>query len=153
HVLTFADLDDLRARGREHAERNPRAVDEAAASIGEDDLFTYIYTSGTTGPPKACMISHRNYYEMADKVLQIEDFMVGRDVMLLYLPLAHNFGRLMHLQSPHSGYTLAFCPDPYAVAEALPAVRPTVFPSVPRVYEKVHAAVTAKFDEATGVKR
>jgi long-chain acyl-CoA synthetase len=153
HVLSFVDLDDLRARGREHAERNPTALDAAAAAIHEDDLFTFIYTSGTTGPPKACMISHRNYYEMADKVRQIEDFLVGEDVMLLYLPLAHNFGRLMHLLSPHAGYTLAFCPDPYAVADALPAVRPTVFPSVPRVYEKVHTGVTAKFAEATGVKR
>jgi len=153
HVLTFADLDDLRARGREHAERNPTAVDAAAAAIQEDDLFTFIYTSGTTGPPKACMISHRNYYEMADKVRQIENFMVGEDVMLLYLPLAHNFGRLMHLQSPHAGYTVAFCPDPYAVVEALPAVRPTLFPSVPRVYEKIHTAVAARFAEAKGVKR
>ena len=153
HVLTFADLDDLRVRGRAYAESHPGAVAEASAAIREDDLFTYIYTSGTTGPPKACMITHRNYYEMADKIRQIDDFTVMDDTMLLFLPLAHNFGRLMHLHSPHVGYTLAFCPDPYAVAEALPAVRPTVFPSVPRVYEKVHTGVTAKFDEATGVKR
>jgi len=153
HVLTFADLDALRARGREHAGRNPTAVEDAAAAIREDDLFTYIYTSGTTGPPKACMITHRNYYAMADKTRQIKDFTVDADVMLLYLPLAHNFGRLMHLQSPLVGYTLAFCPDPYAVAEALTAVRPTVFPSVPRVYEKIHTGVTAKFAEATGAKR
>jgi long-chain acyl-CoA synthetase len=152
HVLTFADLDDLRRRGREHAAQHPAAVDDAAAAIGEDDLFTYIYTSGTTGPPKACMIRHRNYYSMADKTRQIEDFTNNGDVMLLYLPLAHNFGRLMHLQGPHVGYTIAFCPDPYAVAEALPVVRPTVFPSVPRIYEKVHAGVTAKFAEASGVK-
>jgi long-chain acyl-CoA synthetase len=153
HVLTFSDLDDLRARGREHAAAHPDAVAEAAAAIDEDDLFTFIYTSGTTGPPKACMISHRNYYEMADKTRRMEDFAVSSDVMLLYLPLAHNFGRLMHLQSPHVGYTLAFCPDPYAVAEALPAVRPTVFPSVPRVYEKVYAGAAAAFDEASGPKR
>jgi long-chain acyl-CoA synthetase len=153
HMLTFADLDDLRRRGREHAAQNPTAVDDAASAIGEDDLFTYIYTSGTTGPPKACMIRHRNYYSMADKVREIEDFTVNGDVMLLYLPLAHNFGRLMHLQGPHVGYTIAFCPDPYAVAEALPNVRPTVFPSVPRIYEKVHTGVTAKFAEASGVKR
>jgi len=153
HVLTFADLDALRARGREHAGRNPTAVEDAAAAIREDDLFTYIYTSGTTGPPKACMITHRNYYAMADKTRQIKYFTVDADVMLLYLPLAHNFGRLMHLQSPLVGYTLAFCPDPYAVAEALTAVRPTVFPSVPRVYEKIHTGVTAKFAEATGAKR
>jgi long-chain acyl-CoA synthetase len=51
------------------------------------------------------------------------------------------------------GFTIAFCPDPYAVAEALEAVRPTIFPSVPRVYEKVHTGVTAKFGEAKGAKR
>jgi long-chain acyl-CoA synthetase len=153
HVLSFADLDDLRARGREHAATNPGAVDAAAAAIHEDDLFTLIYTSGTTGPPKGCMISHRNYYEMADEARRVEDFALPGDVMLLYLPLAHNFGRLMHLLAPHIGYTVAFCPDPYAVAEALPAVRPTVFPSVPRVYEKVHAAVATAFAEETGVKR
>src|SRR5213593_2946958 len=73
HVLTFADLGDLRARGRAHAAQNPNSVAEAAAAIDEDDLFTYIYTSGTTGPPKACMITHRNYYEMSEKCLEIED--------------------------------------------------------------------------------
>jgi long-chain acyl-CoA synthetase len=73
--------------------------------------------------------------------------------MLLYLPLAHNFGRCLTLLGAHIGYTIAFCPDPYAVGDALPAVHPTVFPSVPRVYEKVHTAVTAKFDEATGARR
>jgi long-chain acyl-CoA synthetase len=153
HVLTFADLPALRERGRVHAADHPRAVEEAAAAIDENDLFTFIYTSGTTGPPKACMILHRNYYAMVDEVRQVEDFTVTDDVMLLYLPLAHNFGRCLALLGAHIGYTIAFCPDPYAVGDALPAVRPTVFPSVPRVYEKVHTAVTAKFDEATGAKR
>jgi long-chain acyl-CoA synthetase len=153
HVLTFGDLDDLRARGREHAREHPRAVEEAAAAIEEDDLFTFIYTSGTTGPPKACMISHRNYYVMVDEVKQVKDFTVSDDVMILYLPLAHNFGRCMTLLGAHIGYAIAFCPDPYAVVAALPAVRPTVFPSVPRVFEKVHTGVTAKFAEERGLKR
>ena len=83
---------------------------------------------------------HRNYYEMADEIRQMRRLHRSRTtLMLLYLPLAHNFGRLMHLHGPHVGYTIAFCPDPYAVAEALPAVRPTVFPSVPtRVREGAH---------------
>jgi long-chain acyl-CoA synthetase len=153
HVLTFADFDDLRARGREHARVEPDAVERAAAEIGEDDLFTYIYTSGTTGPPKGCMIRHRNYHSMVNKVHELEDFTMHGDLMLLFLPLAHNFGRCMALGGAANGYTIAFCPDPYAVADALPAVRPTVFPSVPRVYEKVHTGITQKFGEATGVKR
>ncbi len=63
--------------------------------------------------------------------------------MLLYLPLAHNFGRLMHLAGPYVGFTIAFLPDPLQGREALQAVRPTVFPSVPRVYEKIHTAIVA----------
>jgi len=153
HVVSFAELDDLRARGREFAAEHPDALAEAEAAVGEEDLFTYIYTSGTTGPPKACMIRHRNYYEMAATVDRVEDFAISDDVMLLYLPLAHNFGRLMHLLGAHIGYTLAFCPDPLRVAEALPVVRPTLLPSVPRLYEKVHTGVLAQFEEVQGPRR
>ena len=65
HVLTYADLEDLAARGRAYAAEHPNALREAGERIEEGDLFTYIYTSGTTGPPKGCMISHLNYYAMA----------------------------------------------------------------------------------------
>ena len=153
HVLTFDGLDELRGRGREYARSHPDTLDQARGSIGEGDLFTYIYTSGTTGPPKACMITHRNYYEMVGAVDDVPEFIGPGDVILLYLPLAHNFGRCLHLLAAYVGCTIAFCPDPMRVAEVAPAVKPTVLPSVPRVYEKVHTAVQASFDEASGVKR
>jgi long-chain acyl-CoA synthetase len=153
HTWTFAELGGLRERGEAHAREHPDAVLDAASSVDEDDLFTYIYTSGTTGPPKACMIRHRNYYEMVAVVDELEDLTLAEDLMLLYLPLAHNFGRLMHLSGPYVGFTIALLPDPLRTAEALLDVRPTVLPSVPRVYEKVHSAVLAKFDEETGLKR
>ena len=153
HALTFAGLDDLAERGRAHAAAQPEALAQAEAAVDEDDLFTYIYTSGTTGPPKGCMIRHRHYYEMAAIIDRLDDFVVRGDVMLLYLPLAHNFGRLMHLVGPYAGYTVAFCPDPYRVGDALTAVRPTVFPSVPRIFEKIDTAVTAAFDETSGPRR
>jgi long-chain acyl-CoA synthetase len=153
HVIAFADLPGLEARGRAYAEQNPTALDRAVAGVGEDDLFTYIYTSGTTGPPKACMIRHRNYYEMVAVIDALPGLVEERDTMLLYLPLAHNFGRLKHLAAPYAGYTLALCRDPLRVADALVEVRPTVFPSVPRVFEKAHTAVLARFDETGGARR
>jgi long-chain acyl-CoA synthetase len=152
-VISFVELDDLATRGREYAQRSPAALGDAVAAVQEDDLFTYIYTSGTTGPPKGCMIRHRNYYAMVTTTCGLEDFNEPSDTMLLYLPLAHNFGRLMHLNAAYAGYTLALLPDPMRVAEALTQVRPTVLPSVPRVYEKVYTAVRGQFDAATGVKR
>jgi long-chain acyl-CoA synthetase len=153
HVITFAELDELRRRGREFASEHPDALAEAEAQVGEDDLFTFIYTSGTTGPPKGCMILHRNYYEMADCTELVPEFAISEDVMLLYLPLAHNFGRLMHLLGARTGYTTAFLSDPLRVAEAMPAVRPTLLPSVPRLYEKVHTAVLGQFEQVHGPRR
>jgi long-chain acyl-CoA synthetase len=153
HVLTYHDLDGLAAHGRDFAASHPEALDAATEAIDEDDLYTIIYTSGTTGPPKGCMIAHRNYYAMASVVDEMDSLMRADDVMLLYLPLAHNYGKLMLLDGAYVGFTIALLPDPLRVADALLQIRPTLFPSVPRVYEKVHAAVVAAFDEATGVKR
>jgi long-chain acyl-CoA synthetase len=153
HVFESEGLDELRASGRDYAAANPGAVDRARALIGDDDLFTFIYTSGTTGPPKACMILNRNYYEMVGRIDEIESFFLPTDVMLLYLPLAHNFGRLMHLLGAHLGYTIAFVSDPRRLGELMPQVRPTVLPTVPRVLEKVHTAVSANFAAATGLRR
>jgi long-chain acyl-CoA synthetase len=153
HVLAYADLPALEEEGRAYRAAHPGALDETIAAIDEEDLFTFIYTSGTTGPPKACMIRHRNYYAMVAVVDELPDHSAAGDVMLLYLPLAHNFGRLMHLSGPYVGYSIAFLADPLEVARALPQVRPTILPSVPRVYEKVYTAVSASFADATGVKR
>jgi long-chain acyl-CoA synthetase len=153
HVLTYHDLPGLAAHGIDYAQTNPSALDDASAAIEEEDLYTIIYTSGTTGPPKGCMMSHRNYYAMASVVDELENHTRDDDVMLLYIPLAHNFGRLMLLEGVNVGFTIAFLADPLRVGEAVLQVRPTVFPSVPRVFEKVHAAVVARFDEATGIKR
>jgi long-chain acyl-CoA synthetase len=154
HVLRFSDLDDLRARGRIWGAEHPGALDARAAAVHEDDLFTFIYTSGTTGPPKACMIRHRNYVAMVQTSDELEERLSRPgDVMLLYLPLAHNYGRLLHLSGPYVGYTIAFLPDPLLAARELPRVRPHLFPSVPRVYEKIYASVQAGLAEQTGLQR
>ena len=153
-VLTFAQLDELAAEGLEFASASPTALAEASEAMDEEDLYTIIYTSGTTGAPKGCMLANRNYYEMAS----VGDRMTSRyyredDLMLLYLPLAHNFGRLMVLTGAYVGFPIALLADPLRVADAALAVRPTVLPSVPRVYEKVHSAAHARFAAATGLKR
>jgi long-chain acyl-CoA synthetase len=153
HVLAVDELEPLRAEGRTFAAEHPHALGERVATIDGEDLYTYIYTSGTTGPPKGCMIRHRNYHAMTTCIDDIEALGLDRDVMLLYLPLAHNFGRLMSLWGAAAGFTIAFCADPYAVADAMPQVRPTLLPSVPRVYEKAHAAVVSALDTATGPRR
>ena len=129
HVISFSELDALRERGRTYAAEHPTALDERADSIDEDELFTFIYTSGTTGPPKACMIRHRNYYAMVQKGDEMEDRLTEPgDVMLLYLPLAHNYGRLLHLSAAYTGFTIAFLPDPLRAADGAAARAPASLP-------------------------
>jgi len=153
HVLSLEELDELEERGRTYREQNPDALAEAERQIREDDLYTFIYTSGTTGAPKACMIRHRNYYAMAATIDTLDEFTLDQDLLLLYLPLAHNYGRLLVLLGAYEGYTIAFLADPYSTAEALPKVQPTVLPSVPRLYEKVYTRIKGQFDSAAGVRR
>jgi long-chain acyl-CoA synthetase len=99
------------------------------------------------------MIRHRNAYEMVAAVDEASTLVQPGDVVLLWLPLAHNFGRVLHLTGARVGFTTALCSDPTRVAEALPVVRPHLLPGVPRVFEKVHDATQSAFDDATGLKR
>jgi long-chain acyl-CoA synthetase len=150
-VVPFSALTELEAEGRAHRSEHADAVDNAAHAIGEDDLATLIYTSGTTGPPKGCMLTHKNLVTAALRVdPELED---ETDVILLFLPLAHSFGRLVHQSAAHYGATVAFCADAVRVPEAIATVRPTVLPAVPRVYEKIHTNVVGEIERSSGAKR
>jgi long-chain acyl-CoA synthetase len=153
HRLSFADLDRLAEQGREHAAADPDAVELAAVAVREDDLLTCIYTSGTTGPPKGCLLSNRAYFEMVRMLAELPGFVRPGDRTVLFLPLAHNFGRLVHFTAARVGYTIAFCPDVPGLAATLEHARPHFLPSVPRVYEKLYAAVRSELDGAAGAKR
>jgi long-chain acyl-CoA synthetase len=140
-VILFSELPALEREENAHAE--PPDVDE-------DDLATLIYTSGTTGPPKGVMLTHRNLVAAAthnERPLIVQD-----DVVVLFLPLAHCYGRLVCQSSAFHGYSVAFCADVARIAEALERVRPTVFPAVPRVWEKIHATVVGEVERASGLK-
>jgi long-chain acyl-CoA synthetase len=153
HRLSFADLDRLAEQGREHAAADTDAVELAAVAVREDDLLTCIYTSGTTGPPKGCLLSNRAYFEMVRMLAELPGFVRPGDRTVLFLPLAHNFGRLVHFTAARVGYTIAFCPDVAGLAATLEHARPNFLPSVPRVYEKLYAAVRSELDGAAGAKR
>jgi long-chain acyl-CoA synthetase len=150
-IVRFDELAALEAEGRAYAAAHPGAVEAAGREVQEDDLGTLIYTSGTTGPPKGCMLTHKNLVTAAVRVqTNVED---GSDVILLFLPLAHTFGRLVHQSAAYYGSTVGFVADATRVGEALAAMRPTVLPAVPRIYEKIHAGVLDQIESAGGLKR
>ena len=139
-------LADLVESGRELATDRPDALAEARAALVEDDVLTIIYTSGTTGKPKGCLLSHRNFTALAESVARVDGLYEPGDTAILFLPLAHNFARLVQFCSAEVGVTIAFCPEPTNVGRALTAVRPTVFPSVPRLFEKAYATARGKME-------
>lgn len=151
-VIVFDQLDEVRERGRALLADDPGAVERARTGIAAEDTLTIVYTSGTTGPPKGCVLTQRNYRAMVDMVLAVEGLIGPRERIVLHLPLAHTFARLVSFVGPPTGATIAFCPDAAGVPEALAAVRPTLFPSVPRLYEAVGAAIRSSVEARDGLR-
>jgi long-chain acyl-CoA synthetase len=152
HRLSFADLNAVAESGRQFGAAHPDALTEAVRRVREDDLLTCIYTSGTTGPPKGCLLTNRAYFEMVRMLAELPDFVRAGDRTVLFLPLAHNFGRLVHFTAARVGYSVVFCPDVAGLPDALAYGRPHFLPSVPRVYEKLYATVRNELDGAGGAK-
>ena len=98
------------------------------------------------------MIRHRNYYAMVQSAIEMDDRLtLPGDVMLLYLPLAHNYGRLLHLSAAYIGFTIAFLPDPLRAATELPRVRPHAVPERARASTRRSTPPSSRgFDEHDG---
>ncbi len=143
-------LDDLAARG---AGRDVAEWEQRWKAVRPDDVCTFIYTSGTTGPPKGCVITHGNYRAMLDMVKE-NSVIEGEDVTYLYLPLAHSFALLIQLGSFDLGATLAYWErDPLKLMPNLAEVKPTYFPSVPRIFEKIYTTATSTMEKEGGLKK
>jgi len=146
------DLPRLRSKGIEYAAANPEDFSRRTEEIRPEDDLTLIYTSGTTGPPKGVVILHSNVAFDVTATRSVCAFPKG-DIMLLFLPLAHVLGRFEHFLSFDAMAVTAFARGVQTVAEDLPAVRPHIMVSVPRLYEKFYAAVLAKVHEEGGLKK
>ncbi len=143
-------LDALRAAG---AEVSDEELDARVAAIGADDVATVVYTSGTTGPPKGCMLTHGNLRADIDGVHSRVGFAAGDDVVYVFLPLAHVLTRIVQLVAVDAGAEMAYWRrDPKKIVEDVQLIRPTHLPSVPRIFEKIHTAATAKAEAAGGAK-
>ncbi|MGB2953934.1 MAG: long-chain fatty acid--CoA ligase [Gaiellaceae bacterium] len=140
-------------RGRAYHAERPDALAAARGSVSPSDVLTLIYTSGTTGNPKGCVQSHSNWWALLESIGKVEGLMAPGDVALLFLPLAHNFARLVQFAGAATGFTIAFVPEPNRVGRALMEVRPTIFPSVPRLYERVYRSVWGRLRQEEGFRR
>jgi long-chain acyl-CoA synthetase len=122
-------------------------------AVTPEDICTFIYTSGTTGPPKGCIISHGNYRAMLDMVNEVS-VIEDEDLAYLYLPLAHSFALLIQFGTFDLGTTLAYWErDPLKILPNLAELKPTYFPSVPRIFEKIYTAATSGIEKEGGLKK
>ena len=141
--------DELAARGSGDASRWKQLYE----AVTPDDICTFIYTSGTTGPPKGCIISHGNYRAMLDMVKETSVIEEG-DLTYLYLPLAHSFALLIQLGSYDLGTAIAYWErDPLKILPNLAELKPSYFPSVPRIFEKIYTAATSAMEKEGGLKK
>ncbi len=139
---------------REHAAGvDPRALDDVQRELSPESIATIVYTSGTTGPPKGCMTSHGNFLAVLD--MYERQVPMGEDpVIFMFLPLAHSLARVVQMFALDTGSTLAFWQgDPQRILDDVLEARPTHFPSVPRVFEKIHTKATSTALESSHVKR
>jgi long-chain acyl-CoA synthetase len=156
HVVSMHDtgrtttVADLRARA---GEVDDSVLATRLAAIGPDDVATIVYTSGTTGPPKGCVLTHRNILSTGDAYIEMIHLRPPA-TLFMFLPLAHALARVVQMVSLQTGCTLAFWSgDSRRLVEDVGAAAPTHFPSVPRVFEKIHARVLARGSEGSAVKQ
>ena len=142
-VFTVGQTEELEARG----EGSDLDFDAAWRAVQPDDVLTLIYTSGTTGNPKGVQITHRNMVFTGRTYDSIIGFPAGASVVS-YLPMAHVAERnCSHYFPMLFGFTVTCCPDARQVVASFPDVRPAWFFAVPRIFEKLKAAIEASADD------
>jgi long-chain acyl-CoA synthetase len=126
-------------------------IDRRRNAVTPSSLATLIYTSGTTGKPKGVQLTHGNFLSECGNVVQgaSELFLKPGGSTLLFLPVAHVFGRMVQIGSISAGLHMAHCSDPVGrLPMDLASFKPTFVLAVPRIFEKIYNGAEAKAEAA-----
>jgi long-chain acyl-CoA synthetase len=150
--LAVLDWAGLRALGRRREAELGPTLEARLGAVGPPDVATIVYTSGTTGNPKGVVQTHANHLAALRAIAQTTEVGEG-DVHLLFLPLAHSFGRMEGFLGAQLGVVTAFAESIERLSDNLREVRPHFICSVPRVFEKVYARVLSGAEAGSPLKR
>jgi long-chain acyl-CoA synthetase len=164
NVVQFEDASDDQKAAAAAAGLTLRSFEEVRAAGGfnkaapqppaPEDLAVLCYTSGTTGNPKGAMMSHRNMVADASAAIWNDLGITNTDIHLSYLPLAHVFEQLVENALWMQGAAVGFFQgDTLKIMEDLKALRPTIFPSVPRLFNRIYDKIMGGVQEAGGLKQ
>ena len=150
HIWTMTEdvLQVLRTAG---AHISDAEIDNRRHTLSPDSLATLIYTSGTTGKPKGVQLTHGNFLAECGNVVQgaADLFLKPGGSTLLFLPVAHVFGRMVQIGAISAGLHLAHCADVQGrLLPDLASFKPTFVLAVPRIFEKIYNGAEAKAEAA-----
>ena len=150
HVWTMTE-DILGALSLAGAQISDAEIDKRRNSLTAEDVATLIYTSGTTGKPKGVVLTHGNFISECGNVVEgaSDLFLRPGGSTLLFLPVAHVFGRMVQIGSIRAGLHLAHCSDPVGrLPKDLASFKPTFVLAVPRIFEQIYNGAEAKAEAA-----
>jgi long-chain acyl-CoA synthetase len=136
-IISLAELAEL---GKKYLADHPTCVQSTAEAITPDKLATLIYTSGTTGKPKGVRLSHRAWVYEGATVAGF-DILHEDDLQLLWLPMAHAFGKVLITAQLACGFASAIDGRVDKIVPNMAEVKPTFMGAAPRIFEKAHARV------------
>src|SRR5271156_6162905 len=143
-------LDGLADQGAKYLAEHPSCLRTVAEQIPSDQLATLIYTSGTTGRPKGVRLRHEAWVYtggvIADMGLLRED-----DLQLLWLPLAHAFGKVLIATQLACGFASAIDGRVDKIVENTGVVKPTFMGAAPRIFEKAYSKIITQQSGAKAV--
>ena len=144
-------LDDLAEQGAKYLADHPSCVRTVAEEIPGDRLATLIYTSGTTGKPKGVRLRHEAWVYTGAAISDM-DLLGEDDLQLLWLPLAHAFGKVLISTQLACGFASAIDGRVDKIVENTGVVKPTFMGAAPRIFEKAYSRVVTTQQSQGGIK-
>lgn len=144
--VTIHDYDSVVATGRS-------ASVPAFTPPSKDDVYIFSYTSGTTGDSKGVKLSHNNILSNA-RCTKPRIFMSPGEAVISYLPYTHSFEQILFGFAMLAALRIGFYTgDPGKIVEDCGMLKPSVFPSVPRLYQRIYSKLESSLGQATGCKK